>query len=93
MDALRKRPLPLTDDYIRHLIEVYDDDPNRTQMDHYWIETVVAMDAVGAKTLWEWDYCSDTKTGYKEAQARITRILFQDGKLSQELAIRAGAFD
>jgi len=88
--------MPLTDDYIRNLIEIGDNDPNANGLDRYMLNTVVAMDIVGAKNLWEWDHLfSDEKISsvYEKTQARIARILFQDGKLSQELATQAGAFD
>lgn len=77
-------------------MDTCDNDPDRRKMDMYYIETVVAMDAIGAKTLNEWDdYFGDEArgSGYKKAHARIGRILFQDGKLSQEEATEFGAFD
>ncbi len=96
MAALRQRPTPLTDDYILHLINVYDNDSDRRKMDMYWIKTVVAMDVLGAKSVEEWDdrFGEDSRSeGYKKARARIARILFQDGKLTQQIATEIGAFD
>lgn len=70
MEALRQRPALLTDDYIRHLIDVHDSDPDRRKMDMYRIETVIAMDALGAKSVEEWDNHFDDNSrseGYKKA--------------------------
>jgi hypothetical protein len=84
--AIKNRPHPLTDDYIRHMMCQYDNDTERTNMDRHAIQTVIAMDACNVQTVDEWDILPEKtiSSGYEKAAQRITRILREDGKIPPE---------